>query len=140
MQGRFEDLTGQVFGRLTVIARAPNNRQGKAMWEVECSCPLHTRKIVSRRNLNGSTKGCGCLRAVKSEKQIAVSRKNTFAPGVPAMGGAAGHPKVDAILREKKITVYDPTGRFQKYGAHCRMHRDAGKFNPNCEFCLGAKL
>jgi len=32
------NLTGQKFGRLTVIERALNNKQGSAMWLCRCEC------------------------------------------------------------------------------------------------------
>jgi hypothetical protein len=60
-----KDLTGQVFGRLTVdgfshIKKYDSGRT-QAMWHVTCSCG--TKKIVYGNNmLNGSVKGCGCLR------------------------------------------------------------------------------
>jgi len=60
-----KDLTGQVFGRLTVdgfshIKKYDSGRT-QAMWNVTCSCG--TKKIVYGNNmLNGSVKGCGCLR------------------------------------------------------------------------------
>lgn len=55
----FIDLTGQRFGRLTVISRAKNNAQNKAMWNVRCDCGAE--KVVSRANLrNGTIVSCGC--------------------------------------------------------------------------------
>ena len=32
------NLIGQKFGKLTVIERAENNKQGKAMWKCRCDC------------------------------------------------------------------------------------------------------
>ena len=53
---RFTDLTGKVFGRLTVIAFA-----GKQRWHVRCECG--TECVRSRGDLtSGDTKSCGCLR------------------------------------------------------------------------------
>lgn len=54
------DMTGMVFGRLTVKSRAPNTLGGGAKWECVCSCG--TIKTVPRGNLkNGHTQSCGCL-------------------------------------------------------------------------------
>ena len=58
--GAIIDLTGQVFGRLTVIRQVEDcvRANGKHMpqWLCECSCSNHTKKIVSGRNLrNGKT-------------------------------------------------------------------------------------
>lgn len=55
------DLTGQKFGRLTVIKRYENNIQNKkVLWECKCDCGKST--IVQGGNLrNGHTRSCGCL-------------------------------------------------------------------------------
>lgn len=64
----FIDLTGQRFGRLTVISRAENNAQNKAMWNVRCDCGVE--KIVSRANLrNGTIVSCGCYARDLHKKQ-----------------------------------------------------------------------
>lgn len=56
--GRFCDLTGQKFGKLEVIRRAPN-RGNCTMWECKCECGNST--IVSAGHLkNGHTQSCGC--------------------------------------------------------------------------------
>lgn len=58
------DLTGQTFGRLTVIERALNDNQGRARWLCECSCKERNRVIVSGYNLKNKknlTNSCGCL-------------------------------------------------------------------------------
>jgi hypothetical protein len=55
------NLLGQQFGRLKVLSRASNDRQGKARWACQCDCGV--QKIVDRSSLlGGSTKSCGCLR------------------------------------------------------------------------------
>lgn len=57
-----KDMTGQRFGRLTVIARAENNPRGRAMWE--CLCDCGNKKIILGVTLrNGRSRSCGCFRA-----------------------------------------------------------------------------
>ena len=34
----FIDLTGQKFGRLTVIKRVENTKEGRAKWLCQCEC------------------------------------------------------------------------------------------------------
>jgi hypothetical protein len=59
--GKFENLTGQVFGRLTVIERCGKNKWGNSLWLCECSCD-NKRIIVSQNSLhNRNTQSCGCL-------------------------------------------------------------------------------
>jgi hypothetical protein len=50
---------GQRFGRLTVQARAGNERGGGALWACLCDCGETT--VVIAHNL-GYTKSCGCWR------------------------------------------------------------------------------
>lgn len=53
------DLSGQQFGRLYVIGRAPN-RGARTMWLCRCSCG--TEKDVLTASLRGGqTNSCGCL-------------------------------------------------------------------------------
>lgn len=61
MNSKF-DLTGRVFGRLTVIERAGSVRNNRA-WICRCECG--TTKTLLSPNLTleiGGTKSCGCLR------------------------------------------------------------------------------
>lgn len=54
------DLTGEIFGRLTVRKKAPRTYQ--TMWECACSCGVRC-VVVSGANLRtGHTASCGCLR------------------------------------------------------------------------------
>lgn len=58
------DLTGQRFGRLTVIEYAGTDKGGKARWRCRCDCGKET--IVIGKNLrSGRTKSCGCLHSDK---------------------------------------------------------------------------
>ena len=57
--GKFKDLTGQVFGRLTVLER-DTTRKGKIRWICRCECGKI--KSVRREHLtSGATKSCGCF-------------------------------------------------------------------------------
>lgn len=56
----FKDLTGRIFGQLTVLAYA-GPAPGHQLWLCRCSCG---REVVIRSNnlLTGHNKGCGCQR------------------------------------------------------------------------------
>ena len=58
-----EDLTGRVFGRLTVLGISDQTtKQNNTLWKCQCSCPEHNIVHVRRVSLlNGDTKSCGCL-------------------------------------------------------------------------------
>lgn len=55
------DLTGQKFGRLTVIERAENSQKHTA-WLCECDCG-QKRVVQSDHLKSGHTKSCGCYKA-----------------------------------------------------------------------------
>lgn len=57
--GKFRDLTGQKFGRLTPISkvRMPNNRIG---WNCICDCGK-SKNIDSSSLISEKTQSCGCL-------------------------------------------------------------------------------
>lgn len=61
--GKFIDLTGKRFGKLTVLNRAPDfgsGRDRETMWRCQCDCGKTTDvRGVSLRN--GHTRSCGCL-------------------------------------------------------------------------------
>lgn len=56
--GRFVDLTGQKFGRLTVIERA-GTQNGHAHWRCKCKCGNDVY-ANSGDLTNGKTHSCGC--------------------------------------------------------------------------------
>ena len=60
MPNKVIDLTGQKFGKLTVIERAENDSQSRTQWLCQCECG--NKKIIKSSNLRrGFTKSCGCL-------------------------------------------------------------------------------
>ncbi len=63
-----EDLTGKIFGRLTVISVDPfkKSKDGSTYWNCSCSCG-NSRSVVSYSLTKNRTKSCGCL---KSEKAV----------------------------------------------------------------------
>lgn len=57
--GRLIDLTGQRFGRLTVVERAANSASGHTCWR--CLCDCGNVKVVQGSALkSGDTISCGC--------------------------------------------------------------------------------
>ena len=56
------DLTGEVFGWLTVLERAGTGEKYKtALWRCRCHCGVE-KAIVRGSLINGLTRSCGCLR------------------------------------------------------------------------------
>lgn len=57
--GKLIDLTGQRFGRLTVLRQEGTNHHRQALWLCECDCGKEIR--VAGYNLRtGNTSSCGC--------------------------------------------------------------------------------
>lgn len=60
---RADDLSGQTFGRWTVLER-DNSSDNKVKWICQCSCELKTIKSVLADKLkSGESKSCGCLKS-----------------------------------------------------------------------------
>ena len=54
------DITGQRFGRLTVLSRSANDSKGRTYWLCECDCGVE-KSFKTKYLRNGDTKSCGCL-------------------------------------------------------------------------------
>ncbi len=67
MSGVAEDLTGQQFGRLTVVAPAGKDRFNKNLWQCKCVCGgialPSTHALIC-----GNTQSCGCYRREQASK------------------------------------------------------------------------
>lgn len=63
------DLTGKVFGRLTVIRREANDPSGHSRWACKCKCG--GQKIATGSSMiHGETKSCGCLKIETSIENL----------------------------------------------------------------------
>lgn len=67
MSNTLIDMTGQKFGRLTVISRAENTSEGRAQWLCKCDCG-NTKIVLGKRLRNGGTKSCGCLQKERTSQ------------------------------------------------------------------------
>lgn len=55
------ELTGQVFGKLSVVEKAGRDQYGRVLWRCACACGQEA--VTAGRNLvAGFTKSCGCYR------------------------------------------------------------------------------
>ncbi len=98
------DLTGQRFGRLTVIGRAaPRTGSTNARWLCKCDCGNETT-VISTTLRNSESKSCGCYRSEywkkqmtthgKSKERLAViwygMKERCYCPTVPAFENYGG--------------------------------------------------
>ena len=54
------DLTGQRFGKLTVIKMVGQDKHRNVIWRCRCDCG-NMHEVVSRALVSGNCKSCGCL-------------------------------------------------------------------------------
>lgn len=57
---KFKDLSGQQFGRWTVIRRTESTRSGHTRFECLCECGVR-KNVLSTHLLQGVSKHCGCI-------------------------------------------------------------------------------
>ena len=65
--GRFKDLTGQKFGKLTVMFFAGVNKHGKALWSCKCECGKE-KLVLGSVLTRGDCRSCGCLKSISFSK------------------------------------------------------------------------
>ena len=66
---KFEDLTGQKFGRLTVVERAEDRITSKRRhirWDCTCDCGTKHVIVTTSSLKSGNSKSCGCLQKEKT--------------------------------------------------------------------------
>lgn len=63
------NMIGRTYGRLTVLERSVNDKQGNAQWICKCECGK--LKVVRGRSLRqGRVRSCGCLLAESSKERM----------------------------------------------------------------------
>lgn len=117
-----EDLTGRRFGRLMVVRRAANNKNGDPAWHCVCDCG--TEKVVSgSASRQGHTRSCSCLRReLNSTLRPPVHEKH-------GQAGAGAATKEYRAWQSMKARCYtESTRAFHRYGGRgirvCDRWRD----------------
>jgi len=72
--GKFIDLTGQKFNRLTVEEFVGKNRNNSRLWECKCECGGEVVTTTARLR-SGKCKSCGCLSREKSTERLTTHNK-----------------------------------------------------------------
>jgi len=100
------DLTGQRFGRLTVISRAENGKSGQVRWNCICECGV---KIMARGGnlLSGNTKSCGCLQKEGKIIDLTGQRFGRLVVVSRAENSKAGHPRWNCVCDCGGTTIAD---------------------------------
>ena len=69
--GKRIDLTGQKFGRLTVLDFYGSDKRRESIWRCQCECGNITN-VLSSNLRKGYTKSCGCLQKEKAGKNTPI--------------------------------------------------------------------
>lgn len=66
--GRFKDLTGMKFNRLTVIKENGRDKWGGVLWLCKCDCGNEIT-VLGKSLTRGTTKSCGCYKKDKTSER-----------------------------------------------------------------------
>lgn len=99
--GNLIDLTGQKFGRLTVLERAGAKFE-KATWRCKCECGRVT-EVRTDHIRSGATQSCGCLR-----QEVAADLLRTH--------GCLGTREYNSWRSMKKRCLNPNEQRYHRYG------------------------
>ena len=107
MSKKYQDLTGQPFGRLVVIREYGRTKDGKVTWLCRCECGAEI--VVTSDHLRSEhTQSCGCLQRERSTTHDCT--REPWYPTYKAMMQRCGHfkgaPECDLRLyRDRGIDV-----------------------------------
>jgi hypothetical protein len=111
MPRKFENLTGQIFSRLTVIEFAGRNKQRHSLWTCRCECGV--TKIVSAQHLRDGTKSCGCLfRELTASRST--GKKSALKHGHSPVGNLS--PTYNSFQAMRQRCLYPKAARYPHYG------------------------
>ena len=137
MPQKLIDLSGQVFGRLTVLSRGANVG-ARTRWH--CICECGKKVTVDGGNLRGSTRSCGCYK-----RDLLHQRKQPSL--LIQLNGMVRYYKRNAKLREVPwhlehdyaISLFESACHYCGYSEGLcgidRVNNDLGYFPKNCVPC-----
>lgn len=116
------DLTGQKFGKLTVVERAGNTNHGAAKWCCVCECGNET-VVIGDELRKGNTRSCGCLRkkkaSVKANNPVSKNKKHVKANNPVSKNkkhGKAGTPFYKEWIQIKQRCYNPNDSSYKNYG------------------------
>ena len=116
--GKFQDLSGQKFGRLTVIKRGESivysNGKHATRWLCQCECGSPPKLIRAGHLKNGSIKSCGCLNkeilSKTFKKENTYEEKDNYIVGYTNKGLPFYFDKIDYDTVKKYCWYIDSEG------------------------------
>ena len=107
---RFIDLTGQKFGRLTVIERAGSTKHGATKWFCKCECG-NKAIVIGDELRKGNTLSCGCY-----AKEIAKETAKKHIAGKNKTQGKTGTLIYKEWSEMKRRCYNTQDNSYQSYG------------------------
>lgn len=98
--GKFEDLTGRRFGRLTVQGQCGRNPSGKILWLCACDCG-NIAKSTTQGLKSGRSQSCGCY------------NKDRIREHFTTHGGT--HSRLYSIWQSMKTRCYNQNSKAYRY-------------------------
>ena len=130
MGAKLKDLTGNVYGRLTVLRRGDYDRWGNILWVCRCECG--TNKSINGGSLrSGNSQSCGCLnKELTSDRNIKlkITTHNQYQTRLyriyTHMKHRCANPKCDHYHRYggRGIKVCDEWQNFSKFATWARAN------------------
>ena len=116
-----KDVTGQRFGRLSVIQRSGSTRSGIATWRCLCDCGREC--VVEGAKLRkGNTKSCGCLHDEVAKERMTVHGKSGT--------------RLYAIWKAMHHRCFNPTDKnYSRYGGRGILVCDEWLHNFQAFYC-----
>lgn len=115
------DITGQKFGRLTVIKKSNIRKDRRVCWE--CICECGSKIITTGKGLrSGLIQSCGCLKSVGEEKISQILTKNNILFEREKIFDDFKPYRYDFYVANKYIIEYDGKQHFQEYSWGNEMH------------------
>ena len=129
MMGKYKDISGKKFGRLTAIKRVGADKQRRSLWLCKCECGNKT-KIRLPNLTTGITKSCGCL-----QKDIVAERLWKHGLSVDANGNT---PRLYGIWRNMKQRCFNSkASKYYLYGGkNIKVYKEWLEYKPFHEWAL----
>ncbi len=131
-----KDMTGQKFGKWTVIQRDRTSKEGAALWLMRCECGRE--RIFSRPQLRGNPPRCECqkietrmtykererLRCIEYRKRKAAEEGRIYRPRISGIPVQPGHKRCTSCKSIKPLWEFNKNKRFKDgHGNQCKACR-----------------
>ncbi len=110
------DITGEVFGRLTVIERSGTSKHGHTIWLCQCTCGNLT-EVIKPDLKQGKTNSCGCLQKELTSLDRERSRKGGAVRGAQLTKHGDAHTRLYKVWKSMRMRCTNPNDKYYKdYG------------------------